>query len=97
MLSFHHDIETAEFVQILNISGVHWIIISMIRCSPGDINIFDSLPTIDQPKRAKELIAAIVCTPKRNITLHFQAAQIKVVAMIVVFLQLLVLPQFVLE
>ena len=72
VLSF--DIETAEFVQILNISGVHWITISTIGCSPGDINIFDSLPTIDLPKRAKEQIAAIVCTPKRKITLHFQAA-----------------------
>ena len=76
VLSF--DIETAEFVQILNISGVHWITISTIGCSPGDINIFDSLPTIDLPKRAKEQIAAIVCTPKRKITLHFQAAQIQV-------------------
>ena len=80
VLSF--DIETAEFVQILNISGVHWIIISTIGCSPGDINIFDSLPTIDLPKRAKEQIAAIVCTSKRKITLDFQAAQ---VAMILVF------------
>ena len=57
-LSF--DFETAEFVQILNLSGVHWITISTIGCSPGDINIFDSLPTIDLPKRAKEQIAAIV-------------------------------------
>ena len=40
-LSF--DFETAEFVQILNLSGVHWITISTIGCSPGDINIIDSL------------------------------------------------------
>ena len=59
----------------MNISGVHWITISMIGCSPGDINIFDSLPFIDLPNRAKEQIAAIFCTP------NFQAAPIKVGAL----------------
>ena len=80
VLSF--DIETAEFVQILNISGVHWITISTIGCSPGDINIFDSLPTIDLPKRAN-CCNSLYTQEENNFT--FPSCTYKLVAMIVVF------------
>ena len=55
VLSF--DVETGEFVQILNISGVHWIMILTTGCLPGEVNVFDSMPFTDLPKRAKKQIA----------------------------------------
>ena len=44
-----------EFLQILNMSGTHWLCASTVGCDPGIINLFDSLytgsttpPTIEQ-------------------------------------------------
>ena len=76
VLSF--DVETGEFVQILNFSGVHWIMISESGCLPGEVNVFDSMPSADLPKRAKEQIASIICTPKHKFILNFQATQTQV-------------------
>ena len=76
VLSF--DIESGEFVQILNIARSHWITVSTIGCSPGVVNVFDSLPNIDLPIRGKEQIASIICTPKKKFVLHFQAVQTQV-------------------
>ena len=76
VLSF--DVETGEFVQILSISGVHWITISTSGCLPGEVNVFDSMPSTDLPKRAKEQIASIIYTPKHKFILNFQATQTQV-------------------
>ena len=59
-------VHTDEFVQILN--GTPWITVSTIGCTPGVVNVFDSLPNIDVPKRIKEQIASILCTPKKKFT-----------------------------
>ena len=32
-----------EFVQILNVSSNHWILISTIGCPPATVNVYDSL------------------------------------------------------
>ena len=36
------DIETAEFVQVLNVADSHWILISTINCLPGFVKVYDS-------------------------------------------------------
>ena len=47
----------------------------MTRCLPGEVNVFDSMPSTDLPKRAKEQIASIIHTPKHKFMLNFQATQ----------------------
>ena len=66
------NIESGEFV---NIARSHWITILMIGCSPGVVNVFDSLPSTDLPKRAKEQITSIISTAEKQFMLHFQAVQ----------------------
>jgi len=44
------DIPKGEFVQILNVSGCHWITVSNIGCQPGHINIYDSSPNTHVPR-----------------------------------------------
>ena len=36
-------IQKEEFVQVLNVSGNHWITTSSIGCKPGNVNVFDSI------------------------------------------------------
>ena len=40
------SIQSGEFVQVLNVSGCHWIAVSNIGCKLGTVNIYDmySLP-----------------------------------------------------
>ena len=66
-LSF--EIEFAEFVQVLHTGCGHWVTVSTIGCSPGEVDIFDSLPpapTCD----LKWQIAALLATPLKCITLR---------------------------
>ena len=72
-LSF--DIQRGEFVQVLNVSGCHWITVSTIGCRPGVVKIYDSIPSCCVPARTKEQIAAIIFTQDKELTLEFQAVQ----------------------
>ena len=54
------NIQRGKFVQILNVSGYHWITVSNIHCKPGTVAIYDSMPSGDVPRRTKEQIAAIL-------------------------------------
>ena len=69
------DVETGEFVQIINVSNSYWITIANFGCPPAEFDIFDSLPNVDLPKRNKEQIAVLICTPTSKITLNFQVVQ----------------------
>ena len=68
-------IQRGEFVQVLNVSGCHWITISTIGCQQGVVNVYDSIPSCSVPLRTKEQIAAIICTQAKKIILEFPAVQ----------------------
>ena len=53
-------IQHGEFVQILNVSNDHWIIISNIGCKSGHINVYDSMGTNCVPPHTKEQVGAIL-------------------------------------
>ena len=59
------NIEPDQFVQILHTGKGHWVTISTIGCTAGEVNVFDSL----SPAPATDLlnqIAAIICTKERD-------------------------------
>ena len=64
-----------EFVQVLNVRRSHWIAISNIGCQGGVVNVYDSMPNCDLPRRTKQQIAAILFWKKQNFRLQFQAVQ----------------------
>lgn len=69
------SIQRGEFVQVLNVSGSHWITVSTIDCQQGVINVYDTIPSCHVPTRVKEQIAAIVFSPNKQLTLDFQSVQ----------------------
>ena len=34
---------STEFIQCLNVAGMHWITIATVGCTPGTIRVYDSL------------------------------------------------------
>ena len=62
-------------MQILNVSNNHWITVSNIGCSPGTVNIYDSISSNSLPSRTKEQIAAILFHDKTHIRLQFKQVQ----------------------
>ena len=55
--------------------SVHWITISNIGCQDGVVNVYDSMPNCDIPRRTKEQLAAILFWKKNHFRLQFQAVQ----------------------
>ena len=51
--------QTEEFVQVMNINGNHWIVISTVGCKPATINVYDSLHG-RLPSHAKIVIADLL-------------------------------------
>ena len=68
-------IQKGEFVQVLHVSGCHWITISTMECQQGVVNVYDSIPSCSVSLRTKEQIAAIICTQAKEIILEFPAVQ----------------------
>ena len=68
-------VQKTEFVQILNLRDNHWVTVSNIGCPPATIQVFDSMPNIDLPPRAKAQIVAIMCVKEANIFLEFVSVQ----------------------
>ena len=56
---------TAEFIQLLHVNGNHWVCMTSIGCSPGDVNLLDSLmkPVITQEMQE---LAENLLGPNRN-------------------------------
>ena len=71
------EIQRGEFIQILNVSGSHWITVSNVGSQPGQINVYDSLLSGSIHSRTKKQIAAILFSPKEKITINFPAVQIQ--------------------
>ena len=55
------NFEPNEFVQILHTGHSHWVTISTIVCTAGEVNVFDSLPSAPTTDLLNQ-IAAILCT-----------------------------------
>ena len=49
--------------------------VSNIGCPPATVQVFDSMPNIDLPPRAKAQITAIMCVKEANIFLEFVSVQ----------------------
>lgn len=68
------DVETGEFVQILNKSDCHWFTISTFGCKHGEIKIYDSGVKY-MPYWSKEEIAALVNAKCDVVTLRYMNVQ----------------------
>ena len=59
----HIPVQTDEFVQILNTSSNHWVIISAVNCAPGDVEVYVNLyRTVS--KHIKEVVVSMIHTDK---------------------------------
>ena len=77
MRTLSMDVQTGEFVQILNMSQTHWINISTIGCRVSFIKVYDSGGKYIT-YRNKEEIASLLCTPEHTITVEFMNVQTQV-------------------
>ena len=68
------DEQTGDFVQILNYES-HWILVSKKNCKINQVNVYDCSCTGDIPIGTKEVIASLVKTSNKHITLTFPDVQ----------------------
>ena len=52
------QIEREQFVQILNVSDSHWIMIANVGCVQGEVHVYDCMGHTDVPQEVKQQIAA---------------------------------------
>ena len=69
------EVQSSEFVQILNVHGSHWLTIANIGCPPGQVCVYDSLPGGDIGSRTRKQIASILATNEKKITVRFPTVQ----------------------
>ncbi len=75
--TFNFQIQTGEFVQVLNVYGSHWLTVSNLSCPPGVIKIYDSMPNCALYSKTKRHIASIVMTKETSIEVQFVDVQIQ--------------------
>ena len=63
-----------EFLQILNVNGNHWILLSTIGCPPATINVYDSLHGNLSPP-AQRVVADLLQCKEANITIRYMDVQ----------------------
>ncbi len=68
------EVQKNDFVQVLNLNRAHWI---TIGSSKGEVNVYDSLPSVDVSKRVKEQIACICNSAEDFISLTIKNVQIQ--------------------
>lgn len=66
-----------QFVQILNRAGNHWITISTMNCSPGTVNIYDSM-NLPLTKDLEITVADLLCAPGQYIVLKYVRMQYQI-------------------
>ena len=65
------NVMKSEFVQVLHTGHCHWITISTIGCTNGNVNIYDSLyPALTT--KLKNQIASLLCYEKKEITVKYK-------------------------
>lgn len=66
-----YDSQASKFVQVVNISNQHWIAASNLFCSPGVVEIYDSLPNYSfNSSTLKEQVATVLKTEEKSFQLH---------------------------
>ena len=67
------EIMTAEGVQILNDSNMHWVCMSTIGCTENTVNVYDSLNSKVSPAVVKQIfyIARLLLSLFRPLTARF--------------------------
>ena len=65
-----------EFIQILNTGHGHWVTVSTIGCTKGEILIYDSLPPAMTPKLRNQ-IACLLCTSESVINAKYIDVQMQ--------------------
>lgn len=69
------DEETGDFMQVLNCYESHWILVSKKNCKTNQVNVYDSSRIGDMPISSKEVVASLVKTYNKHITLTFPDVQ----------------------
>ena len=64
-----------SFVQVLHTGQLHWITVSNVLCGPGEVQIFDSLPSGDIPIYVKTQIAALLHQKGEDFTITVRQCQ----------------------
>ena len=64
------DVLRGEFIQILHTGESHWVTVSTIGCTNGEVDVFDSMPPHVTGALERQ-IAAIICTEKNAITVRY--------------------------
>ena len=63
-----------EFLQILNVRGNHWILLSTIGCPPATVNVYHSLHGHLLPP-AQRVVADLLQCKEANITIRYMDVQ----------------------
>lgn len=77
-LAFDVHVAGSQFVQVLNVSRNHWIMVTSIGCDvPNQVKVYDSLPSMDVPWRTKQQIASLLFSNCHEIKLLFPNVQLQ--------------------
>ncbi|XP_064382851.1 uncharacterized protein LOC135331569 isoform X2 [Halichondria panicea] len=63
------NVNKGEFVQILNVSNMHWCVVSTVGCSPGQVNVYDTMYRSVQ-KSTIPIIASLMLCTLPNLTIN---------------------------
>lgn len=64
-----------EMLQILHDGSLHWLLISTIGCTEGNVNIYDSLKIGATAVNVQLQIASLLCSQQKKIHCHYQPCQ----------------------
>ena len=80
------SVPAAEFIQIINSTGQHWVTLTSIGCEMGKVKIYDS-SSRGLSRRMKTIIQKLLNIPSKHIQIELPAYQKQPMEMIVVYLQ----------
>ena len=65
-----------EFIQIFNVNGNHWIIVSTVRCTPGVVKVYDTMHQNLTPS-LKSIVADLPQTKLKFLTIKYVNVQLQ--------------------
>ena len=71
--------QSQDFVQVINICRNHWMCASSVNCSPGVVDVYNSLParmTKGALAKLKEQLAVILHTSDQDFEVQFIDGQL---------------------
>ena len=63
------DVHTEPFVQIINVEGIHWCVVSNVDCAQGVVNVYDTMYSTVF-KNTIKVIASLVFCPFPTLTIQ---------------------------